>query len=217
MRYKYKIYKNDFALTINNSKFSIEIPFNKLSSIEFNRRKIHDLDQEISEVDMMFDGNIKETLLEAIQRIMFYFDNRKITGRQLGIYFFNSFLMNDDTKNRIISILQNIEKQINQEEKQYFKYDFKDKEFVKRMMHYDINNFDKIKNDLRYDKDILNIIFKQFKGGIYATDIIQEKYDILIQFMKGNNHDWFFIKKNFVTDEIIDLIFESKYLIERKK
>lgn len=218
MRYKYKIYKNNEKIIVNTSKFSIEFYFNRLKAIDFDK-KIRIIDEdfvELSEIDLLFDNNIKETLLEGIQRTLFYYENCKFTGKQLGIYFFSSFTMKEDNRKRIYSIFNEIENKINKEKIQYFKLDFKNKEFALKMMKYDSSNFSKIDDNLKYDKDILDILFKEYKCDPDFLKVIQKDYDILIQFINGNNHNSFSIKEDFVTDEVIDLLFQTEYLIERK-
>lgn len=220
MRYKYNMYKTDTDIVVNSTKFSFYINIeNKKIFISTAIPKItikHQTKkyQLINDVDLLFDENLSTCLLEAIQRYLYYL-NDKYDKYHFGIDYYYRIKITDNRRNMIKLILEDINKKYNNENKEYFKYDLDNKEFILQMLNYSQDILNKISNELQEDKEIFSFCLKKYgMNHIYQKKIYSNK-ELFKLMLEIKTRGTFRINKTFVDDEIVDLLIKNNYKIEK--
>lgn len=217
MRYKYNIYKHNNTIVINTANFSFTIY--DYGDIEISS-KIHVSTIEIKEneyillndIDIFFGAGIKEMLLEAIQRYLYCKENN-IYKSDFGIQFGYRFKKTEERMKRISIIIEDINKKYNLDNFEYFKYDLSDKEFILKCLRYNYEIFKIIPKEMQYDKDIFKFYYNKYGYHIDVQDtILKDKifFKLILEMGEVRRCK---INKDFLDDEIINLLIEKEYSI----
>lgn len=117
MRYKYKICTDEQVFIINTAKFAIVIYFDKNREVLIcNKLDILYVNNEVSDIEILFDLEKKYSLIKNLQKIKYIFDfiggepidEHKDECKMLGINVHYSFPTDNATRIRIEAIVDYI-------------------------------------------------------------------------------------------------------------